>query len=176
MAQLNKKYQVLIIIAFAIAFISTALFLLPISSVETSDKNNYLLSLDGINYSDNLNLKYGKYEVYVKTPYHIEKTDVKINFFDNIVLDVENFETEGGIDQVAQQVMGNNGFPGTEINRCSEIEKLHYVCESYQLSSTRAIELIYTNAEWSINLDPNKSQNTEAKNLMISINQNNSQR
>lgn len=176
MAQLNKKYLFIVIAVLLIFFVVFAMFKLPISSVETTDKKNYLVSLDGQNYSQKVNLSYGTYIVYVKTPLFQEKIEVDVKLFDNIKLDISSFATEGGIEKVARINMISNGFPGTEVNKCIELGKLYYVCESYQLSSTRAVELIYKANNWTINIDPGKSQTPKAKEEMIKINQNNNQR
>ena len=71
--------------------------------------------------------------------------------------------------------MVSAGFPGTEINGCKQISNYYFVCESYQLSSIRAVELLYENADWKINIDPNKAKTPQAKDEMIKINRNNNQ-
>ncbi len=177
MAQLNNKILIIfLVIGIAVLSFQTLFLILPTSSIKTSDPNNYLVSLDGDKYTSKLELKKGTYDIFIKTPYHTENQSVKLGYFDKKVLSTNDYETEGGVEQVTQKYLTRAGYGRPTLSDCKNYGTFHYICTASVLSSIKAVEMTYIEGNWKMNLEPASAQNEEAKNEMIKINSSGSQR
>jgi hypothetical protein len=177
MAQLSmNKFMVIGMIGVIILAMAMVAFFAPLSSIQTNNTTDYQISLDGEKFEPSLQLKPGEYKIYLKTPFYTEQQIINLGFFDKKIISVTEHESEGGINQITQKMMVRSGFPGTTVGECFKFGSYHFVCETSQLSSVRAAEMIYIGGYWKMNLDPASAQSEEAKNEMIKINSSGSQR